>query len=156
VILHQEPIDDPVSEGDPPLRRARHFGLGVLVGLVVACPTFVIEEAAFGKPLIDHYRSAWWVVPAAIMALGFLVGGMIGGSQSRRAENAFVAGGLVAAVTVGLIFIADLLRRHSVGKPLNVGVEKLWVLAAIGAIVAGGIGGVIGYFRTSPSGRTPV
>jgi uncharacterized membrane protein YhaH (DUF805 family) len=155
MIVHQEPIDDPVAVGAPPRWTARRFGLGVLVGLLVACPTFVIEEAAFGKPLIDHHRSAWWLFPAAIMALGFLVGGMIGGGRSRRPESAFVVGGLVAAVTVGLIFIADLLRRHTVGKPLNFGVERLWVLAAIGAIVVGGIGGVVGHFRHGPSGQTP-
>jgi hypothetical protein len=125
------------------------------VGLLVACPTFVVEEVAFGKPLIDHYGTLWWVLPAAIMVLGFLLGGMIVGGRSRRAQGAFVAGGLVAAVTVGLIFIADLFRRHTVGKPLNYGVERLWVLAAIGAIVVGGCGGVIGYFLASPTVRTP-
>jgi hypothetical protein len=134
---------------------ALHFGIGVLVGLLVTCPTFVVEEVAFGKPLIDHYGTVWWVLPAVIMAAGFLLGGMIVGGRSRRAQSAFVAGGLVAAVTVGLIFIADLFRRHTVAKPLNYGVERLWVLAAIGAIVVGGCGGIIAYLRTSPTVQTP-
>jgi quinol-cytochrome oxidoreductase complex cytochrome b subunit len=134
---------------------ARHFGLGVLVGLLVACPTFLLEEAAFGKPLIDHHRSEWWLLPAAIMAIGFLLGGMIVGYRSRRSRDALLAGSLVAVVTVGLLFIADLFRRHAVGKPLNYGVEKLWVLAAIAAIVVGGCGGLMGYLRAAPTGRTP-
>jgi uncharacterized membrane protein YhaH (DUF805 family) len=154
LLGHQEPTHDPVPTSEPPRPTARRFGLGILVGLLVACPTFLLEEAAFGKPLIDHHRSEWWVLPAVIMAVGFLLGGAIVGYRSRRGRDAFLAGGLVAAVTVGLLFIADLFRRHAVGKPLNNGVEKLWVLAAIGAIVVGGCGGVVGYLRTPPGGPT--
>jgi FtsH-binding integral membrane protein len=146
---------NPLPKREPRRRTALTFALGILVGLLVACPTFVLEEAGFGKPLIDHHRSVWWILPAAVMAVGFLLGGMIVGYRSRRASSALVLGGVVAAVTVGLIFIADLIRRHTVGKPLNYGVEKLWVLAAIGAIVVGGVGGVVGYVRTAASGPPP-
>jgi hypothetical protein len=126
----------------------RNFVIGLLVGLLVTCPTFLVEEQSFGKPLIDH-RSGWWVIPAAIMALGFFLGGLIAGFQARRVWTATAAGGLVAAVTVWLIFMVDLGRRHALGKPLNNGVERLWAVAAIGAILVGGLGGFVGYLRTA-------
>src|SRR5580658_2726539 len=101
-------------EDDRPYRHEWTIGLALLVGFVITCPTFLLEEFWHGRPLIDQ-GGIWWVLPAIVMALGFFIGGAIVGRRCRRPASAYAQGALVAAVTVWLIFMADLIRRHELG-----------------------------------------
>jgi hypothetical protein len=140
---------------NPQYRHEWMLGLGVVVGLAISCPTFLIEEFWHGKPLIDQ-GGIWWVLPAAIMALGFLLGGAIVGRHCRRAQSALWQGMLISAVTVWLIFIADLIRRHVLTQIVTHAVLKLWLVSALGAVVVGGVGGLLGYWLRAPARRTPM
>ena len=148
-MRQEEPLRRVVPSEEHRYRHERTLGLGLLVGLLITCPTFLVEEFWHGKPLIDQ-RGIWWVVPAIVMAIGFLAGGAIVGRHCRRRESAYFQGALVGTVTVWIIFIADLIRRHAIGKGLYFGVGELWVVSAIGAIVAGGLGGLIGRRHSGP------
>jgi len=117
--------------------------LGYAIGLVVAGPTFFVEEFWHGRPLIDQ-GGIWWVIPAAVMAIGFFVGGWLVGRRCHRLEWALVESFVVASATVFTIFAADVVRRHQLGQYLNPGVDKLWALAGVGAIVVGVLGGLTG------------
>jgi hypothetical protein len=134
-------------------RQRRHewtVALGLLVGFFIACPTFLIEEFWHGKPLIDQ-RGMGWIIPAVIMVIGFLLGGAIVGHQSRGVFSAFVHGALMGAATLLFIFIVDLIRRDVLNQRWNFGVEKLWITSAVGAILVGGLGGIIGFGRAAPA-----
>jgi hypothetical protein len=146
---HEEDMGHAV-DSERPLQPALTFALGLLVGLVITCPTFLIEEYWHGRPLIDQ-GGIWWTVPAVVMTLGFLVGGVIVGRQCRRWGSALAGGLLVSAVTVLLLFIADLFRRHLLAQVLTPGVERLWLLSAAGAVLVGAAGGLIGRSRLAPN-----
>ena len=124
---------------------------GLLIGLALVLPTFIIEEFWRGRPLIDQ-GGEWWVVPAVVMAVGFFVGGLIVGLDCRRLTVAFRRGLLVAALTVGLTFVVDLFRRHALGQILTLGVEDLWLLAGLVAVLVGGLGAIVGCRFTRPKG----
>ncbi len=126
--------------------------LGYVVALVIAGPTFFIEEFWHGKPLIDQ-GGIWWVIPAAVMAVGFFVGGCIAGRPCRRLEWAVIEAFVVATAALFTIFAADIVRRHQLGQYLNPGVDKLWALAGVGAVVVGTIGGVVGRRMLGPESR---
>jgi hypothetical protein len=130
------------------------LGLGLVVGGLIAGPTFVIEERWHGSPLIDQH-GYWWMLPAGIMALGFFAGGAIVGSGCRRRGAAWVQSALVAGVTVWVIFCGDLVRRHVYGEMLSHGVEKLWFVAGICAVVAGSLGGIVGNHHSDRTGHRP-
>ncbi len=135
---------DTVSGGNQPNGNGHTFAVAFLIGFAIVCPTFFIEEFWHGRPLIDQGGHRW-VLPAIVMGLGFFVGGLIVGRRRRDVWNAFGHGLLVAAVIVGVTFIADLIRRDALGQVLTSSVEYLWFGAAALAIAVGGLGGVVGY-----------
>jgi hypothetical protein len=123
---------------------------GLLVSLVIVGPTFFAEEFWHGAPLIDR-GGASWVVPAAVMALGFSIGGVIAGYRQRRVSHALIAGLLVSGLTIAAVFGGDLIRRHALGQGMLFRVMEYWVGAVGSSLLVGGIGGVTGYWM---AGRT--
>ena len=114
---------------------------GFMVALVIVGPSFLFEELWRGRPLIDQPGNLW-ILPGAIMAIGFFAGGGIGGRHRRHAGGAFNQGLLVAALTLVLIFLADVIRRIILHAPLTLEIMGLWCAAAAGALLVGGLGGV--------------
>jgi hypothetical protein len=129
--------------------RGRHIGwweslvIGLFVSLVIVGPTFLTEETWHGAPLIDR-GGALWVIPAAIMAVGFFLGGAIAGYQKLRARHALVSGLAVSFVTIVLAFLGDLVRRHSIGEGLQHAVAEYWVGALFVSVFVGSLGGLSG------------
>ncbi len=134
-------------------RRRPTFCAGLLIGLVIVGPTFLVEETWNGKPLIDQGGHRW-VLPAIVMAVGFFVAGLLVGRYREDAVQAFGRGVLVAAVITGLTFLADVARRDALGKITTPAIEDLWFIAAILAVLVGGLGGIAAYRRTIRRSRS--
>jgi hypothetical protein len=101
-------------------------GLGFLVSLAIVGPTFWWEENWSGAPLIDR-GGFLWIFPSAIMA----------------ALQGFAA----STATIGVIFAADLHRRHVHGKHLVALVAVYWVGALCVAGLVSGLGATFGRAR---------
>jgi len=131
--------------------------------LVVAAPALVVAETWRGRPLIDQ-PGYWWLVPAAVVLGGFLLGGVvagrceaardvaINGRRSAHPDRWGVRGaGLGAAVgSIGvlLLVVADVLRRTVVvGEPVTLPVVGLWLLGAAAAVAVAAAGGAISGWR---------
>jgi hypothetical protein len=117
--------------------------VGLFVSLVIVGPTFLSEETWHGAPLIDR-GDALWVFPAAVMAVGFFLGGAIAGYQRTRAQNALLWGLAVSFLTIVLAFLGDLARRHALGEGLQHAVAEYWVGAVFAAVLVGSLGGLSG------------
>src|SRR5580658_5631767 len=89
-------------------RHWRSLSDGHLVTLVIVGPAFLFEELWRGSPLIDQ-SGMTWLYPAIVMAIGFFVGGTVAGRHRRTTNGAFNQGALVAAITMALIFAADII-----------------------------------------------
>jgi hypothetical protein len=124
-------------------RHWRSLGDGFLVSLVVVGPTFLFEELWRGKPMIDQ-GGFGWVVPAVIMMIGFFVGGRVTGRNRGTRSGAFLQGLLVSGLTLGLIFVADMIRRIVLTEGLSWGVMLIWFGSALGALLIAGLGGISG------------
>jgi hypothetical protein len=118
---------------------------GVLVSLVIVTPTFFTEEFWHGAPLIDRGGTSW-LVPAAVMAVGFFLGGLIAGYRRPRLRQALAAGLVTGGITIVLIFAADLVRRAALGQDMLLRVMEYWVGAMGSSLLVGGLGGVSGYW----------
>jgi hypothetical protein len=116
---------------------------GFLVSIVVVGPTFLFEELYGGKPMIDH-GGVVWLWPALIMAAGFFAGGRVAGRNRSSRVGAFNQGFLVAALTLPVIFMADILRRVALHQGFSWEVFYIWVGCSIAAVLVGGLGGVNG------------
>ena len=127
------------SWGRRQVQRRQLTGLGIVVCLAIVGPTFWVEETWHGAPLIDR-GDLLWLIPSVVMAFGFFLGGVIAGSRRRRVKVALWQGLAVSTATIGLIFVADLYRRHSVGKSLPAIVGEYW----IGALLAAGLVSALG------------
>jgi hypothetical protein len=114
--------------------------IGLIITLVVSVPTLAIEEDWHGSPLIDQPDHKW-VLPAILVALAFVIGGMIAASRRRWWLDGALHGLAVGVVATALLLAADVVRRHGLHKAANPGVFKLWVVAAIAASALGAIGG---------------
>jgi threonine/homoserine efflux transporter RhtA len=136
-----------VPSDKPEFRHWQSLSDGFLLSLVIVGPTFLLEEMWGGKPLIDR-GGVVWVAPAAVMALGFFIGGRIAGRHRRTAKGAFNQGVLVATLTIPLIFIADMVRRIVLHQNLPPEVLGFWVGALVCATLVGGLGGLSGRRRT--------
>ncbi len=123
----------------PQFRHWRSLSDGFTVSLVVVGPSFLFEELWRGRPLIDQPGSLW-LVPGAIMAIGFFMGGAIGGRHRKQAAGAFTQGLLVAALTLVLIFMADIIRRIVLHQALTIEIIGLWFAAAAGGLLVSGLG----------------
>jgi peptidoglycan/LPS O-acetylase OafA/YrhL len=133
------------SPGPAATRPARRFDwprvvIGLIVTLVVSVPTLAIEEDWHGQPLIDQPDHKW-VLPTILVAVAFVIGGMIAASRRRWRLDGALHGLSVGVVATALLLAADVVRRHSLHKAANPGVFKLWVVAAIAASALGAIGG---------------
>jgi hypothetical protein len=128
----------------------RTWMIGPLVSLVIVGPTFFAEEFWHGAPLIDR-GGANWLVPAVVMAFGFLVGGVIAGYRRPRVSLALIAGLLAAGLTIAVVFGGDLIRRHALGEDMQLRVMEYWVGAVGCSLLVGGLGGVSGYWLAGRS-----
>jgi hypothetical protein len=131
----------------PEYRHWQSLSDGFLVSLVVVGPTFLLEEMWGGKPLIDR-AGLVWVIPAAIMAMGFFAGGRIAGRHRQTVKGALNQGILVAALTLPLIFVADMIRRTVLNQIIPLNVLELWAGALVCSILVSGLGGISGRRRT--------
>ena len=126
------------SEGTS-FRHWHSLSDGFLVSLVIVGPSFLFEELWRGRPLIDQPGNLW-IVFGAIMAIGFFAGGGVGGRHRRHAGGAFNQGLLIAALTLILIFVADVIRRLILHAPLTWEIMGLWCAAAAGGLLVSGLG----------------
>ncbi len=88
---------------------------GFLVCLLVVAPSFLFEELWRGQPMIDQ-GGAWWLIPAIIMAVGFFAGDGWRVATGAPAPAPFARVSWWRALTLVMIFLADLIRRGIVGK----------------------------------------
>jgi hypothetical protein len=146
-VPHASPPDGSRPGGKSPFRHWQSLGDGIVVSLVVVGPTFLVEELWRGRPLIDQ-GGLWWVIPAAIMAIGFFAGGTIAGRHRKSPKGAFRQGLLVASLTIVLVFIADMIRRLVLSEGMELTILGYWVAAAAAALLVGGLGGANGRRRT--------
>ena len=128
---------------------------GLSVTLVVVGPTFLFSELWRGRPIIDQSGDIW-LIPAAIMAIGFFVGGMFAGSRRRTPDQALMQGVVLGSLVITLLFIVDVIRRMTRDQGIPPGVLGLWVAAAVAALLVSSAGGLYGRRRArrrvSPSG----
>jgi hypothetical protein len=103
----------------------------------------LFEELWRGKPMIDQ-GGMLWVIPALIMTVGFFVGGRVAGRNRRTQAGALTQGLLVAGLTLGMIFVADMVRRLILTQALSWTVMGLWFASALGALLVAGLGGING------------
>jgi hypothetical protein len=134
---------DGVTSPEPGFRHWKSLGDGFLLSLLIVGPTFLFEELWRGKPMIDQ-GGGWWLVPTGIMAIGFFVGGRVAGRNRRARKSAFNQGMVTAALTLVLIFVADIIRRTVLEKGFPPGVMRLWVVSALLALLVGGLGAING------------
>jgi hypothetical protein len=125
--------------------QRRTWIIGLLVSLVIVGPTFFAEEFWHGAPLIDR-GGASWVLPAAVMAFGFFVGGVIAGYRWPRVSHALLAGLLLGGLTIVVVFGGDLIRRYALGQGMKLRVMEYWVGAVGSSLLVGGLGGVSGHW----------
>jgi hypothetical protein len=125
------------------VRRRQLTGFGILVSMAIVGPTFWREETWHRVPLIDQ-GGFLWLIPSILMGIGFFLGGAIAGFRRRRAKDAFWQGLAASTATIGVIFAADLCRRHSAGESLPVLVVAYWIGALFAAGLVGGLGAVSG------------
>jgi len=118
-------------------------GLGILVSLAIVGPTFWWEETWHGAPLIDR-SGLLWLLPGVVMGLGFFLGGTTAGYRRQRVKVALLQGLVASTATIGVIFAADLHRRHSLGEGLPTLVGVFWVAALCVAGLVSGLGAVVG------------
>lgn len=135
--------DEGVGKGLLHFREWETALSGLLVSLLIVGPTFLSEETWHGAPLIDR-GGALWLVPAVVMAIGFLAGGMIAGYHQRQIRGALLRGLLVGALTILLAFVGDLARRYLLHEGLQLRVLEYWVGAIVAAILVAGLGGISG------------
>jgi hypothetical protein len=126
-----------------PFRHWQSLSDGFLVSIVIVGPTFLFEELWRGRPMIDQ-GGATWLIPAVILGLGFFVGGRVAGRNRSSHGGAFTQGLIVAAVTLALIFLADMVRRMILSEGLSWQVMAIWAACSFGALMAGGLGGLHG------------
>ncbi len=138
-----------------PPERYRHWQSlsdGFLVSFVVVGPVFLFEELWHGRPMID--QPGWgWVIPAVIMGIGFFAGGRVAGRNRSRRRWAFFQGLVVAAVTLIIIFLADMIRRLILTQGVTWEVMAIWLACSFGALMVAGLGGVNGRRGTRLSQR---
>lgn len=118
------------------------FALSLVVVLVVSVPTMVWAEA--GVPMIDQPGNLW-LVPVIIVVSAFVGGGAVVGSRQRGSAGAVAAGVALGALGAAVLIGADVLRRLHLSQGFSPGVARLWVTAAAGVALAGGLGALGGY-----------
>jgi hypothetical protein len=116
---------------------------GFLLSIVVVGPTFLFEELWRGKPMIDQSGNLW-ILPAVMMAIGFFAGGSVAGRNRSTMGGSLFQGIVVAALTLGVVFIVDMVRRLVLSQGISSGVLTLWLGCAAGALLVGGLGGISG------------
>lgn len=139
-------MDQRLETPTPAPRGFRHWQSlsdGFLLSLVVVGPAFLFEELWRGKPMIDQ-GGMLWLIPALIMTAGFFAGGRVAGRNRSTQSGAFTQGLLVAGLTLGMIFVADMIRRLILTQALSWTVIALWVSSALGALLVAGLGGING------------
>jgi hypothetical protein len=129
------------ASGKSQFRHWHSLSNGFMVSLLIVGPSFLFEELWRGRPLIDQ-PGKLWIVPGVIMAIGFFVGGSIGGRHRRHAGGAFNQGLVIAGLTLALIFMADMIRRGILHAPLNLTIIGVWCACAAGGLLVSGLGGV--------------
>lgn len=116
--------------------------LGAMLAiLIVAVPTLTFEEFYRGMPMIDQ-ATTQWRIPGAIVAGGFLLGGLLAGrASSKPVRSGFFVGVLAAAILI----IVDVGRRLLIThQSLTWPVAKLWLAAVTVAAACSAVGGLLG------------
>ncbi|HUC05728.1 MAG TPA: hypothetical protein VL961_10030 [Acidimicrobiales bacterium] len=125
---------------DRPGVAARPLSDGFIASMTLVGPAFLFAELWRGRPVIDQPGNLW-IVPGAVMAAGFVLGGYVAGRRLARSATAFWRGALVALLTMTAIFACDLLRRAVIEQGLSWSVGGLWIGAAALTAFLGGVGG---------------
>jgi ABC-type multidrug transport system permease subunit len=146
-------ISGDTSDQPPSSIQGNSLSNGLLIAIAIVGPTFLFAELWRGKPIIDQ-SGHWWLIPAFIMAAGFLIGASVAGQAEKSASAAIKQGASLASVTLVLTFLVDLVRRATLGQWISWAVIRLWVAAAAAALVVGGIGGLMGQWRVKNRQRT--
>jgi hypothetical protein len=121
--------------------RALSDGFGVT--LLIVGPTSLFAELWRGAPIIDQGYFLW-LLPAAIMTIGFYMGGGIAGRFRRTQRGAMTQGLLVASLTVPMIFLADMIRRLLLHQTTPLAVFAYWVGAYVAASLVSMGGALMG------------
>ena len=115
---------------------------GLLLTLIVAVPTLILEEDWHGKPMIDQGNHLW-LIPATIVGAAFLGGGALIGRRKVRLADAVVQASVVGAAAIACLLIGAVVRRAGLGQNFPLAVVRLWVLASIAAVVLAAVGGAL-------------
>lgn len=143
---HEGTQAEPARREPAQFRSLQSLTLGLFVSLAIVGPTFLSEETWHGAPLIDR-GGVLWLIPSAVMAFGFFIGGTIAGYRRQGYQRALLQGLFVAGLTIVLAFIGDLGRRHLLGEGLQARVLEYWIAAMVVSLVVGGLGAVAGRNR---------
>jgi hypothetical protein len=141
--MHPELAPERHTQRTGSFRHWQSLSDGFLLSIIIVGPTFLFEELWRGRPMIDQ-GGAYWMIPAILMALGFFVGGRVAGRNRRSHGGAFTMGVVSAALTLILIFLADMVRRIILVQGLSWQVVAIWIACSFGALVTGGLGGMHG------------
>ncbi len=109
--------------------------------LVLAIPTMIVAEDWRGRPLIDD-KGAWWLLPGALAAAAFFIGGMVSARGRRTTSGSLAAALTMALPTVAVLLLADGARRALMKPPLPAGVVDLWIEASVVAVAIALVGGL--------------
>ncbi|HEY1832660.1 MAG TPA: hypothetical protein VGG38_20655 [Acidimicrobiales bacterium] len=149
--MHREMVSEK-QQSTAGYRHWQSLSNGFLVCLAIVGPTFLFEELWRGQPMIDQ-GGADWLWPAAIIGLGYFIGGRVAGRNRSTLTGAFNQGLLVAALTLGMTFVADVIRRIILSEAPTFKVLAIWIASAAGALIMGGLGGINGRRATRRAQR---
>jgi hypothetical protein len=121
---------------------------GIVVTLVIAVPTLVIEEDWHGRPMIDQ-PGHLWVIPALVTAVGLLVGGAVSARRSTDVGRAVLIGASIGGVVSMVLVVADVARRTARHQALSHPVVRLWVEAALISVLLAALGAAGSYLATT-------
>jgi hypothetical protein len=122
--------------------------LGAVATLIIAAPTLAIEEDWHGRPMVDQ-PGHLWVIPTLVVAAAFTLGGVLGTRGLIDLWRALWYGLLVGAISAGLLFLADLVRRAMHAQAPSAGLWRFWFEAAALSVVLSSLGGAFSYLRAT-------
>ncbi len=140
--------------GRAPLLHGRSLSNGLIITLLVAGPTLLVEASWHGAPL---YRTTQGQVALVLAAAGFFVGGAVAGQHRRRVSGALLQGLALAGLSLAVLSVAAVFRLAVLRAGVPHGSTVAWTL--LGAVVltvvacAGGLTGRALYLRSRKRNR---